>query len=137
MLGVHPRRSSRRGSMPFVRIDLAQGKPAEYRKTVGEIVYQAMRDTIDVPEHDKFQVITEHPPGGLNLAGSYLGNRYSADVILIQMTISFGRPVEKKQALYRRVADDLHAQLNVRRDDVVINLVETAKENWSFGGGIA
>jgi 4-oxalocrotonate tautomerase len=123
--------------MPFVRIDLAQGKPAEHRKAVGEIVYQAMRETFDVPENDKFQVITEHPPGGLNLAESYLGNRYSADVILIQVTISFGRSVEKKQALYRRIVGDLHAKLQLRRDDVVINLVETAKENWSFGGGIA
>ena len=92
--------------MPFIRIDLAQGKSPEYRKAVGEVVYQAMRETIDVPENDKFQVITEHPPGGLNLADSYLGNLYSDDVILIQMTISFGRPVEKKQALYRRIADD-------------------------------
>jgi hypothetical protein len=35
------------------------------------------------------------------------------------------------------VADDIHAQLKLRRDDVVINLVECVKENWSFGGGIA
>ena len=123
--------------MPFVRIDLARGKPVEYRKALGEIVYQAMRETIDVPENDKFQVITEHAPGELNLAESYLGNRYSKDVILIQMTISYGRSVEKKQVLYRRIVEDLHAQLQVRRDDVVINLVEVAKENWSFGGGIA
>jgi phenylpyruvate tautomerase PptA (4-oxalocrotonate tautomerase family) len=123
--------------MPFVRIDLAEGKPPEYRKTMGEIVYQAMRDTIDVPENDKFQVITEHPPGGLNLAESYLGNRYSNDVVLIQITMSFGRPVEKKQALYRRIADGLHAHLQVPLEDVVINLVEVATENWSFGGGIA
>ena len=123
--------------MPFVRIDLAQGKAVEYRKAVGEIVYQAMRDTIDVPENDKFQVITEHASGGLNLAESYLGNHYSGDVILIQITMSFGRSVEKKQTLYKRIVDDLHAKLAVRRDDVVINLVEVAKENWSFGGGIA
>ena len=123
--------------MPFVRIDLAQGKPADYRKMVGEIVYQAMRDTFDVPEDDKFQVITEHAPGDLNLAESYLGNHYSGDVMLIQITMSFGRSVEKKQAFYKRIVDDLNAKLNVRRDDVVINLVEVAKENWSFGGGIA
>ena len=123
--------------MPFVRIDLAQGKSAEYRKTLGEIVYQAMRDVIDVPENDKFQIITEHPPGGLNVAESYLGNRYSKDVILIQITISLGRSVEKKQALYKRIADDLNTRLQVRRDDVMINLVEVAKENWSFGGGLA
>jgi 4-oxalocrotonate tautomerase len=123
--------------MPFVRIDLAQGKPVAYRKAIGEIVYQAMRDTIDVPENDKFQIITEHAPGEFNLADSYLGNHYSGDVILIQITMSFGRSVEKKQAFYKRIVDDLHAKLQVRRDDVVINLVEVAKENWSFGGGIA
>ena len=37
----------------------------------------------------------------------------------------------------KRIVDDMHAQLKVRADDVVINLVEVAKENWSFGGGIA
>jgi phenylpyruvate tautomerase PptA (4-oxalocrotonate tautomerase family) len=42
-----------------------------------------------------------------------------------------------KKAFFKRIADDLHAQLNVRREDVVINLVEVAKENWSFGGGVA
>jgi 4-oxalocrotonate tautomerase len=123
--------------MPFVRIDLAQGKSAEYRKTLGEVVYQAMRDVIDVPENDKFQIITEHPPGGFNLTKNYLGNEYSNDVVLIQITMSHGRTVERKQAFYKRVVDDLHAQLNIRCDDVVINLVEVSKENWSFGGGIA
>jgi Tautomerase enzyme len=43
--------------MPFVRIDLMRGKPAEYRKALGEIVYQAMIDVINVPKDDKFQVI--------------------------------------------------------------------------------
>jgi 4-oxalocrotonate tautomerase len=42
-----------------------------------------------------------------------------------------------KKALFERIADDLHDQLTVRREDVVINLVEVAKENWSFGGGVA
>jgi phenylpyruvate tautomerase PptA (4-oxalocrotonate tautomerase family) len=123
--------------MPFVHVDLAQGKPVEYRKAIGEIVYQAMRDIIDVPENDKFQIITEHAPGEINLAEGYLGNHYSADVIMIQITMTFGRSVEKKQAFYKRIVDDLNAKLRVRRDDVVINLVEVAKENWSFGGGIA
>ncbi|MGB9369789.1 MAG: tautomerase family protein [Xanthobacteraceae bacterium] len=88
--------------MPFVRIDLARGKPVEYRKAIGEIVYQAMRDIIDVPENDKFQIITEHESGELNLTENYLGNHYSGDVILIQITMSFGRSVEKKQAFYKR-----------------------------------
>jgi 4-oxalocrotonate tautomerase len=120
--------------MPLVRIDLIAGKSVEFRKTLGEIIYQAMRDTINVPPNDKFQIITEHTAEELNVADNYLGNAYSRDILLIQVTLNAGRTVEMKRAFFKRIADDIHAQLNVRRDDVVINLVEVVKENWSFGG---
>ena len=123
--------------MPFVRIDLAQGKTVQFRKALGEIVYRAMREVINVPEGDKFQVISEHPSEALNVAESYLGNHYSKDVILIQITLNAGRTTEMKKAFFKRIADDFHTQLQVRREDVVIHLVEVAKENWSFGSGVA
>jgi len=123
--------------MPLVRIDLIEGRSVEFRKALGDIVYRAMRETINVPENDKFQVITEHPAYGLNVADNYLGNTYSEDIVIIQITMNAGRTVEMKKALFKRIADDIHARLKLRRDDVVINLVECVKENWSFGGGIA
>jgi len=123
--------------MPLARIDLVRGKPAAFRKTLGEIVYKAMTDVINVPANDKFQIITEHAAEEINVADSYLGNDYTQDIILIQVTMNAGRTVDMKKAFFKRIADDLHDQLNVRREDVVINLVEVAKENWSFGGGIA
>jgi 4-oxalocrotonate tautomerase len=123
--------------MPFVRIDLMRGKSVQYRKTIGEIVYNAMHDVIDVPKDDKFQVIAEHPAEAFNVSESYLGNHYSKDVVLIQITLNVGRSVEQKKAFYKRIVDDMNTQLNVRPQDLVINLVEVAKENWSFGGGIA
>ena len=123
--------------MPLVRIDLAKGKSAQFRKTLGDIVYKAMTDIINVPTDDKFQIITEHPPEELNYARSYLGIEHSAGIVLIQITLSVGRTVEAKQAFYKEIAEQLHAQLGIRKEDVFINLVETAKENWSFGNGIA
>lgn len=123
--------------MPLVRIDLAKGKPAEHRKAIGEIIYKAMVETINVPADDKFQIITEHPLEELNFPKSYLGIEYSKDIVFIQITLNAGRTVEMKKAFYKRIADDLHTQLSVRREDVFIGLVEVAKENWSFGGGIA
>ncbi len=123
--------------MPFVRIDLMRGKTVGYRKALGEIVYQAMIDLIDVPRDDKFQIITEHAPEELNFPASYLGNQYSQDIVFIQITLNAGRSIEQKKAFYKRIVDDIHAQLKARPDDVVINLVEVAKENWSFGCGIA
>ncbi len=119
--------------MPFVRIDLAKGKTASHRKAIGEIVYKAMTETINVPKDDKFQVITEHEPDALNFPESYLGIAYSKDIVLIQITLNAGRTVDMKKLFYKRIADDLHEQLKIRREDVIINLVEVAKENWSFG----
>ena len=106
--------------MPFVRIDLMRGKSIEYRKTIGEIVYNAMRDVIDVPKDDKFQIITEHPLEDFNVSESYLGNHYSKDVVLIQIALNAGRSVEQKKAFYKRIVDDMNTQLNVRPQDVVI-----------------
>jgi phenylpyruvate tautomerase PptA (4-oxalocrotonate tautomerase family) len=53
------------------------------------------------------------------------------------VTLSVGRTVEAKQDFYRRIADELHRCLGVRREDVFINLVEVVRENWSFGNGVA
>jgi 4-oxalocrotonate tautomerase len=123
--------------MPLVRIDLIQGKPADYRRTLGETVYEAMLATINVPKGDRFQVITEHPAEGFVFDPTYLGISRTADCIFIQITLNKGRTTEVKQALYQAIADGLHEKLKVRREDVLINLVEVGKEDWSFGNGLA
>jgi 4-oxalocrotonate tautomerase len=123
--------------MPLVRIDLASGRSAEIRRSIGEIVYKAMIDVINVPADDKFQIITEHGADDLNFARSYLGVAYSPGIVFIQITLNAGRSVDLKKAFYKQIADDLHAQLAVRKEDVFINLIEVAKENWSFGNGVA
>jgi 4-oxalocrotonate tautomerase len=120
--------------MPLVRIDLPQSIDANLAQRIGETINKVMIEVISVPNGDKFQVITRHPPDGFNLTSEYLGIRYSNNLVLIQITLNQGRTVELKKAFYRRVADKL-AELGLRKQDVVINLVEVAKENWSFGNG--
>ncbi len=123
--------------MPLVRIDLIEGKSAEYRSAIGAVVYEAMLATIKVPANDRFQVITEHPAASLVFDPTYLGISRTADCIFIQVTLNKGRTTELKQAFYKAVADGLHERIKIRREDVLINLVEVEKENWSFGNGIA
>lgn len=123
--------------MPLVRIDLAQGKPAEYRSTIGDIIYDAMIATLNVPKDDRFQIITQHPAEGLVFDRNYLGIERSDNCVFIQVTLNAGRTVEQKRAFYQAIADGLHQRLNHRREDVFINLVEVVKENWSFGNGEA
>ena len=123
--------------MPLVRIDLPRGKSTEYRRTLGDVVYEAMIQTINVPANDRFQIITEHPPEELILDRTYLGIERSADCVLIQVFLNEGRTTEMKKAFYRAIADGLNERLGLRKQDVFINLVEVKKENWSFGNGEA
>ena len=123
--------------MPLVRIDLAAGKPPDYRRMIGEVVYEAMISTINVPKDDRFQIITEHAPADFIADPTYLGMQRSADCVIIQVTLNEGRTVDQKRAFYKAIADGLNSRLNLRREDVFISLVEVRKENWSFGNGEA
>lgn len=123
--------------MPLVRIDLLQGKPAEYRRTLGNAVHEAMVATINVPADDRFQIVTEHAPNDFIVDDRYLGIRRSPDCVIIQITLNDTRTVDQKRALYETLADNLNRQLGLRREDVFVSLVEVRKENWSFGNGEA
>ncbi len=95
-----------------------------------------MVETIDVPELDRFQILTEHEPGDLVYDPGYLGIARTNDIVIVQITLSVGRTLGQKRKLFRRIAENL-AALGLRREDAWINLVEVAKENWSFGLGEA
>ena len=121
--------------MPFVRIDLNKKYPDGVAQQVGDIIFQAMREHINVPEDDKFQVITRHDTNELVVPKSYLGIEYSEGIIFIQVTLNEGRSTEMKQQFYKAINEALVAKLKLRPQDIVINLVEVNKENWSFGNG--
>ena len=123
--------------MPLVRISVLKGKSRDYRRKVGNAVHQALVETIGVPEKDRFQIITDHWPDEFIYDPEYLGIRRSVDLVIIQATISAGRTIEMKRALFRRIAENLGNAVGLRPEDAWINLVEVAKENWSFGNGIA
>jgi len=92
---------------------------------------------LNVPKDDRFQVIIEHGRSEPVIDSDYLGIHRTADAIIIQITLNEGRTTEIKKKFYQALADGLHRQVGLRREDVVINLVEVKKENWSFGNGEA
>ena len=123
--------------MPFARIDIVRGKSADYKRTIADVVYEAMLDTLKAPANDRFQVIAEHAPESHIADDRYLGIKRTQDCVFIQLTLNAGRSLDQKKGFYKAVADGLHERLGLRREDVFINLVEVAKENWSFGNGVA
>lgn len=123
--------------MPLVRISFRRGKPPAFLVALRHGVYQAMRDTFDVPENDRFILLGQHDAEEFDCDPDYLDIARSDELVIVQVTCRRGRSVAQKQALFRAIASNLAADPGLRPEDVFINLVETEKENWSFGNGIA
>jgi 4-oxalocrotonate tautomerase len=123
--------------MPLVRIELRRGKSAEYRRAVADAVYEAMRETINVPDKDRFEIISEHDAANFVYDRSYLGIERSDDFVVVQIALRRGRSTEAKQALYRRIAERLRESPGIRAEDVFVTLVENGLDDWSFGKGEA
>ncbi len=123
--------------MPLVRIDLVEGKSKEFRRAVGDVIYEAMVDVLKAPVDDRFQIVSQHSPEDHIADEHYLDLQRTKDCIFIQMFLLPGRSVEQKRKFYKAVADGLHQRLGHRREDIFIGLVEVARENWSFGNGEA
>jgi 4-oxalocrotonate tautomerase len=123
--------------MPLIRISMQVGKPASYRRAIAQNVYEALRETFDVPENDFFATVSEHEREDFIYDPRYFDIERSDDLLFIQLTVSNTRTVEQKKALYRRIVERLGKSPGLRPQDVFLNLVEVAKENWSFGNGLA
>ena len=121
--------------MPLVRITLAQGRSPEYRRALGDGVHRALVEAAAVPLDDRFQVIQEVAAADLVFDPAYLGHARTEAVVFVQIFLNAGRTVEVKRALYARMAENLSASPGLRPDDLLVSLVEVARENWSFGGG--
>ncbi|MBB5191646.1 phenylpyruvate tautomerase PptA (4-oxalocrotonate tautomerase family) [Silvimonas terrae] len=123
--------------MPLVRIDIRKHKDPTFAKRAGLQVFAALQATMNVPDHDLFQVLAEHDAEHMIYDPQYFGIPRSDGIIFVQITLNEGRTVEQKKALYQTLAAGLERELHVRQEDVFINLVEVKKENWSFGNGLA
>lgn len=122
--------------MPILHIALRSGKPAVYRTAICDSLYCAMREALDVPEGDQFMTITEHEAENFRY-GAAFGITRSDDLVFVRIIVFNTRTVEQKKALFRRICERLAETPGIRPDDVFVSLLESAKENWSVGHGLA
>jgi phenylpyruvate tautomerase PptA (4-oxalocrotonate tautomerase family) len=123
--------------MPLVRVSLRRGKSDDYKKAIGDGVYEAMREAFNVPEEDRFVVVSEHSESEFQFSKTYLDIARSDDLVIIQITANNTRTTDQKKALFAQIAELLSQHPGLRKEDVFISLVDVPMENWSFGNGIA
>ena len=123
--------------MPLVRIDVLERWSADELEMLGSSVHAALVETMGVPARDRFQVITEHERGRFAFDRAYLDVERSDRFVFVEVTLSTGRSTEVKQAFYARLCELLVQDLGMREEDLAVCLVENAREDWSFGRGVA
>jgi phenylpyruvate tautomerase PptA (4-oxalocrotonate tautomerase family) len=123
--------------MPLARIDLPASIDPQRRTVIADIVYQTLVDILNVPQNDRFQIVTTHTAETLLIDPTYLDIDRSADAFIIDITLNAGRSVDLKKRFYASLAERLSEKARVRPEDVVVSLTEVPKENWSFGNGQA
>ena len=122
--------------MPLVRLDLPAQTTPQTMRTVADAVHQALVTTLGIPAADRFQTITRRSADEIICTSEFLGIAYSDQVVFVQITMA-PRSVELKKSLYLEIACAIARETHFKSSDVIINLVESARENWSFGNGLA
>jgi 4-oxalocrotonate tautomerase len=123
--------------MPLVRITLPEGHSAEEIRAISEGIYEAMLETIKMPEHDRFQIILERSRDKLVADENYLNIARTGKTVFIEITLLRGRTTEVKRALYRQIAERLFTDAGIPKEDILIVLTENDAADWSFGMGEA
>jgi phenylpyruvate tautomerase PptA (4-oxalocrotonate tautomerase family) len=122
--------------MPFVRFDLIRGRRPEELRAIADATHEALVDALDIPERDRFQIITEHDADHVIALDAGLGFERSDRLVMIQIFTQSGRTTEVKQLLFQAIAKRL-APLGIDGEDVFISIVENGPQDWSFGHGRA
>ncbi|MGW8742074.1 tautomerase family protein [Streptomyces sp. NPDC055794] len=123
--------------MPFVRID-AHGTDADRLDALGRAVHDALVETLGIPHDDRFQVLTGHDGTRSALRwDDYLGVHRDEGIVFVAITLRAGRTSERKQALYRRIAELAETYAGTEPRNVFVTLTENTSADWSLGHGVA
>ncbi|WP_369178926.1 tautomerase family protein [Streptomyces mutabilis] len=123
--------------MPFVRID-AHATGPDRLDALGRAVHDALVETLGIPPDDRFQVLTRHDgAGGALRWDDYAGVHRDEGIVFVAITLRSGRSAERKQALYRRIAELAEAYAGTEPRNVFVTLTENADADWSLGHGLA
>jgi hypothetical protein len=124
--------------MPLAKIHVLEGRYDKARLgKLSEAIQKALIDVLGIPPDDFFQLHHVLPRDRYLHTPAFVGQKYSDDMILLELTFITGRPKETRLALLKSLNDKVVAAARISPSDLVILLYEIAGENASFGSGLA
>lgn len=122
--------------MPLVRLDLIEGREKREINKLLDVAHEVIVKAFNVPEGDRYQIVTQHPAYEMKIEDTGLGFSRSKDLVVISIT-SKHRTEEEKVRLYKMMAKELSEQCGIEPTDIMISLVANGEADWSFGFGEA
>lgn len=124
--------------MPLATVHVLEGQYDKARLgKLSEAIQTALIEVLDIPPDDFFQIHHVLPCDRYRHTSSFVGQEYSDDMILLELTFMTGRPKETRLALLKSLNEKLVAAVKISPADLVVLLYEVAGENISFGSGLA
>ena len=123
--------------MPLVRISVYESTPSNQRKAIADAVYEATRQTIGIPEGDRFIIVSSHSEDELFVDPSFMGMKRT-DRFVFGADLPWQGPHDRAETdIVRGSASGLHQAVGVDGDNVMTVLSENSHVDWSFGKGRA
>ena len=124
--------------MPIAKIHVLEGQYDEARLgKVSSAVQNGLISALGIPPEDYFQIFHVLPRNQYLHTPSFLGLKYSDDLIILEITFISGRPKEKRLGLLQALNDAVVAAAGISPDDLMIAFYEVPGDNVSFGRGLA
>ena len=115
--------------MPLIHIWMHEGKSADYKRQLSEGIHAAMIEVLEVPEDTWDHVFNEKRPGDMVYDRNFFDVPRSADMVFIHFFFN-ERSKNVKERFFEAVADEVTKRSGLRREDLMMTITETAKENW-------
>ena len=115
--------------MPFVKVEIIEGKPQEYKTQLLQTIHDALVLSLGISDDDRFQRLYE-------LKSSDFEHRttVSDQITLIELTIFPGRNKELKRDVIIEITRLLGERLSIAPNDIYIIMNEPPLENWGLRG---
>ena len=122
--------------MPIIKIDMIKGRSKDEVVKILDISYKVMLKNFEAPEGDRYQIVNQHEDYDMQILDTGLGVERTKDVIVFTL-ITRPRTQGQKTNFYKELVDTLHERIGIRKEDIMISLVENSDEDWSFFNGSA
>ncbi|WP_422733093.1 tautomerase family protein [Micromonospora sp. WMMD558] len=105
------------------------------KRALADALNQSLVQGLNIPEGDRFIVISEHDESELHLDPTFMGMRRGPDAMIITVLFGAHRPLEDRRKVTAAINELVVEALDILPDDIFVALIPVPIENFSFGRG--